>query len=124
MMKWIQLFLGMLTLAVAGCAQFSGDNGVENRWRSIDATVWEVGATTEQQVADELGPPSQLINLGDQTVYYYLREHRSGSGLVLLVYNWGYQRLTYDRAAFFFNKAGKLTKYSYSPEALPYEEAK
>ncbi|MDF7822883.1 hypothetical protein P4B35_02575 [Pontiellaceae bacterium B12227] len=117
-MKWL---LGILTVLLAGCASFSGDNGVENRWRAADAPVWEVGITTEQEVAEQLGPPSQLISLGDQTVYYYLREHRSGKGLVLLIYNWGYQKLTYDRAAFFFDAGGKLTKYSYSPEALPYE---
>ena len=118
-MKWI---FGMVVLLLAGCASYSGDNGVENRWRSKDAPDWKVGVTTEQDVADVLGPPSQLINLDDQVVYYYLREHRSGKGLILLIYNWGYQKLTYDRAVFFFDQNGKLTKYSYSPEALPYEE--
>lgn len=117
-MKWV---LGIMIVLLAGCASYSGDNGVENRWRSEEASVWEVGTTTEQDVAAQLGPPSQLISLGDQTVYYYLREHRSGKGLVLLVYNWGYQKLTYDRAVFFFDDDGNLTKYSYSPEALPYD---
>lgn len=115
-------FLAMLTLT--GCARFGGDNGVENRWRAADAPTWTVGETTENEVAIAFGPPSQLISLNDQTVYYYLREHRSGNGLVLLIYNWGYQKLTYDRAIFFFDENGKLTKYSYSPEALPYEEKK
>ncbi len=118
-MKWI---VGLLLVLLAGCASYSGDNGVENRWRSEQAPEWEVGVTTEQDVVALLGPPSQLINLGEQTVYYYLREHRSGKGLVLLIYNWGYQKLTYDRAVFFFDKKGKLTKHSYSPEALPYDE--
>lgn len=116
-------WLGLAAVVVlAGCASYSGDTGVENKWRADDAPAWEVGVTTESDVSIVLGPPSQLISLEDQTVYYYLREHRSGKGLVLLIYNWGYQKLTYDRAAFFFDKKGKLTKYSYSPEALPYEK--
>ncbi|VGO17320.1 hypothetical protein PDESU_05916 [Pontiella desulfatans] len=118
--KWLVL---LAFFALAGCANYSGDNGVENRWRSVDAPVWEVGKTSEQEVVDVLGPPSQLINLQDQTAYYYLREHRAGKALVLLLYNWGYQKLTYDRAVFFFDAQGTLTKYSYSPEALPYDEA-
>ena len=119
-LNWLGL---AVVVIVTGCASYSGDTGVENKWRAADAPVWELGVTTESDVSMVLGPPSQLISLEDQTVYYYLREHRSGKGLVLLIYNWGYQKLTYDRAAFFFDKKGTLTKYSYSPEALPYEEA-
>lgn len=123
-MKWLFRSSVVFFLLLTGCARFGGDTGVENRWRDADAPVWEVGVTVEQDVAESFGPPSQLISLGDETVYYYLREHRSGSGLVLFIYNWGYQKLTYDRAIFFFDENGKLTKYSYSPEALPYEEKK
>lgn len=117
------LCLSFLLIGLAGCASYSGDNGVENRWRSDDATDWEIGVTTEADVAKELGPPSQLIKLGDETAYYYLREHRSGKGVVLILFNWGYQKLVYDRAVFFFSDEGLLTKYSYSPEALSYDEA-
>jgi hypothetical protein len=122
-MKIVHLLFMLPVLLLLGCANYSGDTGVENKWRAEDASVWEVGVTTESDVSMVLGPPSQLINLEDQTVYYYLREHRSGKAVVLLIYNWGYQKLTYDRAAFFFDREGKLTKYSYSPEALPYEQA-
>jgi outer membrane protein assembly factor BamE (lipoprotein component of BamABCDE complex) len=121
-MKWI--LFAMTLLVLAGCASYSGENGVENIWRSENAPEWKVGVTTEQDVADILGPPSQLIALQDQSVYYYLRERRSGKAIVLLVFNWGHQQLTYDRAVFFFDKKGILTKYAYSPEALPYEEPK
>jgi hypothetical protein len=119
--KWFQRIVAGVLLILAGCASYSGDNGVENRWRSKDTPDWVVGETTEQDVVDILGPPSQLINLNEDTVYYYLREHKSGKGLFLLIFNWGYQKLTYDRAIFFFDMEGRLTKYSYSPEALPYD---
>lgn len=120
-MKWFPEIVAGLLLILAGCASYSGDNGVENVWRSEHTPEWKIGETTEQDVAEVLGPPSQLIALNDQNVYYYLREHRAGKGLILLIYNWGHQKLTYDRAVFFFDKKGTLTKYSYSPEALPYE---
>lgn len=122
-MRIVKWAICSVLLMVAGCASYSGDNGVENRWRSPAVPVWKPGVTTEQSVTEVLGPPSQLIGLENETVYYYLREHRSGRGLVLLIYNWGHQTLTYDRAIFFFDKKGMLTKYSYSPEALPYEPA-
>ena len=120
MMKWMGL---TLILVLAGCTSDNGYSGVDNIWRSANSPAWEVGATTETDVIDALGPPSQLIGLDKETVYYYLREERKARGLLLLIYNWKTQTLIYDRAIFFFNKKGMLTKYSYSLEALPYEEA-
>lgn len=121
-MKMFKWMLCALFPVIWGCASYSGNNGVENRWRSEQVPEWAVGKTTEQEVVDFLGPPSQLISLKNETVYYYLREHKNGKGLVTLIYNWGHQDLTYDRAVFFFDDQGILTKHSYSLEALPYEE--
>ena len=116
--------LGVLSIffLLAGCASWKGDAGVENAWRSSKLSPWIVGETTEAQVAEALGPPSQIIGLEQETVFYYLREHKKGKGLILLLWNWGEQTIRYDRAIFFFEKNGLLTKYSYSPKALPYEE--
>jgi hypothetical protein len=118
--KWFGL---SVVLMLAGCTSDSGYSGVDNVWRSANPPAWEVGKTTETEVIDALGPPSQLIALDKETVYYYLREERKATGVFLLVYNWKNQKLVYDRAIFFFDKQGKLTKHSYSHEALPYEEA-
>jgi hypothetical protein len=118
-MNWIGL---TLILVLGGCSSDKGYSGVDNVWRSADPPVWKVGKTTETDVIDALGPPSQLIGLQKETVYYYLREERKASGLFLLIYNWKTQTLVYDRAIFFFDKQGTLTKFSYSLEALPYEE--
>ncbi|MEA2068073.1 MAG: hypothetical protein U9P12_02620 [Verrucomicrobiota bacterium] len=120
MMKWFGL---LVALFLAGCTSDSGYSGVDNVWRSANPPVWEVGVTTETDVIDALGPPSQLIGLEKENVYYYLREERKATGVFLLAYNWKNQKLVYDRAIFFFDKQGKLTKHSYSHEALPYEEA-
>ena len=114
---WVLGFVFLL----AGCASWKGDAGVENSWRNKTLPPWVVGETTEAQVAKALGPPSQIIGLEQETVFYYLREQKTGKGLVLLLWNWGSQKTRYDRAIFFFDQKGVLTKYSYSLEALPYE---
>lgn len=122
-MKWFRLSGVLFILVVAvGCTSDVGYSGVDNVWRSEAAPTWEAGKTTEMDVINAFGPPSQLISLDKETVYYYLRERRKGYGVFLLAYNWKDQKLVYDRAIFFFDKNGKLTKHSYSPEALPYEE--
>jgi len=120
MMKWVGL---SVILVLVGCSSDKGYSGVDNVWRSTNPPAWKVGITTETDVIDALGPPSQLISLEKETVYYYLREERKSFGVFLLVYNWKNQTLAYDRAIFFFDQQGKLTKQSYSLEALPYEDA-
>ncbi len=107
----------------AGCANWDGYAGVANEWRSPDVPEWEPGVTTASDVTAVLGPPSQLIALHDETVFYYMREGKDGKSLLLIVWNTGTQTTEYDRAMFFFDKQGILRKYSYSPEALSYEPA-
>ncbi len=123
-MKWIPLFAVGAVLLLAGCANWDGYAGVENSWRSKDVPQWEKGVTTAAEVATFLGPPSQLIPLHDETVFYYMREGKDGKSLMLLVWNTGTQVTAYDRAIFFFDKQGILKTYSYSNESLPYEPAK
>jgi hypothetical protein len=47
-----------------------------------------IGQTTESDIIKALGPPSQVVRLRDQTVFYYLMEHREGKGAILLLCNW------------------------------------
>ena len=115
------LLIGMLL--ASGCANWDGYAGVDNGWRAPDAPEWKPGVTTASEVSAVLGPPSQLIALHDETVYYYMREGKDGKALMLIVWNTGSQTAEYDRAMFFFNKEGVLRNYSYSQEALPYESA-
>lgn len=111
-------------MLLSGCANWGGQSGVHNVWRSADVPAWQPGVTTAKEVMEFLGPPSQLIPLHDETVYYYMREGKSGKGLVLLVWNVANQKTRYDRAIFFFDKAGMLKSFSYSKETLPYEPEK
>ena len=105
-----------------GCASWNQDAGVENRWRSEAVPSWTTGVTTDAEVMEFLGPPSQIISLRDETVFYYLKENMSGRGYVTIIYNQARIKIAYDRAIFFFDSKGKLTRYSYSDEKLDYGE--
>lgn len=109
-----------LLFGTSGCLAFGKEQGVKNTWRAGAVTL-EVGTTTQAEVARQLGPPSQIIGLEGQTVFYYVRERSSGRGLILFVYNHIQQSIKYDRAVFFFDDQGELTSYSFSEEILPVE---
>ncbi len=107
-------------LLVCGCIVSRADSGVTNKWRDETLPAFESGKTTQSEVAHALGPPSQLINLDDQLVFYYLRERVRGRGMILIVYNQSREEIVYDRAIFFFDKKGILQDFSYSLEETEY----
>ena len=115
------LLLALVVLS-AGCANWNEDAGVDNHWRAEATPTWTPGVSTADEVMAALGPPSQIINLGDRVVYYYLAESISGRGYYFLVYNTTNSRTSYDRAIFFFDADGRLERHAYSKEALPYDE--
>lgn len=78
--------------------------------------AWEVGKTTDGDVLEKLGPPSQIIGLEDGIVYYYMQENSQGKAYYFLLYNRSDETVRYDRAVFFFDREGILTKFSYSPD--------
>ena len=55
---------------LAGCASYGSVDGVDNLWRDIPADQFAVGVTTQSDVLDLLGPPSQLINLQDLSLIH------------------------------------------------------
>jgi len=69
-----------------------------------------------------LGPPSQVIALQEQTIFYYLREQSRTKGFFLIIYNQTRQEIMYDRAIFLFNRQGVLSDFAYSQEAIPLEK--
>jgi outer membrane protein assembly factor BamE (lipoprotein component of BamABCDE complex) len=114
-MKWLTLiWLLVLTASLAGCASFERTRGVDNTWRDPGVAAPVVGKTTQSDILSALGPPSQVIGLRDQTVFYYLKESDKGRGGIFLVYNWLKEDVTYDRAIFFFDAKGVLQDYGLS----------
>lgn len=117
-MRQRPFLLLVIGAAIAGCATYDRSQGVANTWRDPSVAAPVKGKTTQSEIIAELGPPSQVIGLKDQTVFYYLRERRQGKGAVLLVYNWLKEDVTYDRAIYFFGPDGVLQDYGYSDEAI------
>jgi hypothetical protein len=112
-------FLCLCLLAPTGCVSKRGEMGVQNEWRNPALPTFEKGRTTQSDVMQALGPPSQVIGLQDQTLFYYLREQSNTKSMYLILYNQTRQKITYDRAIFFFNKQAVLTDFSFSKEAVP-----
>jgi outer membrane protein assembly factor BamE (lipoprotein component of BamABCDE complex) len=110
--KILGTILVTATLLVGGCAQYENKRGVLEQWRDASGQDFVSGQTTRQDVLAALGPPSQVIALGDETVLYYLFERTDGDGLILIVYNQFKTNTQYDRAIFFFDDDDKLTDYA------------
>lgn len=102
----------LLLTILGGCAQYENKRGVFDRWDAESTRDFVSGQTTRQQVLERLGPPSQVIALGDETVLYYLFEYSEGTGLVLILYNEMRMDTRYDRAIFFFDENDRLTDFS------------
>lgn len=115
----LPLVLFPVLLALSACANRESQMSVQNLWRSDQPLQFQVGKSTQSQVMDALGPPSQVIALHDQTLLYYLREQQKLRSLSLLVYSQSRERITYDRAIFFFDKRGILRDFAVSDEAIP-----
>ena len=107
----------LLAAAVTACVSYDRTKGVESTWRDVNVPAPIVGTTTQAEILKALGPPSQVIGLRDQTVFYYLREHGRGKGAVFIVYNWVKEDVSYDRAIFFFGADGVLLDYGLSDGA-------
>jgi hypothetical protein len=115
----LALTAGGLIVAFSGCLSKRGEMGVRNYWRDDSLAVFEKDRSTQSDVMRALGPPSQVIALQDQTLFYYLREQTKTKAMYLIIYNQTREQITYDRAIFFFNKQGVLTDFAYSKEAIP-----
>lgn len=102
----------ILCALVAGCINNRSERGVEALWEAPGHDAFVVGRTTRAEVLDELGPPSQIVTLGEGSAYYYLLEKTHARGLILLLYNSRNEKTVYERAVFFFDRNGVLTDYA------------
>ena len=104
--------LVLLASLAAACAQYESKRGVDVNWQEEVTSRLVKGESTRHDVLDLLGPPSQVIALGNESVLYYLFEHSRGEGLILILYNRMRIDTRYDRAIFFFDGNDVLTEYS------------
>jgi outer membrane protein assembly factor BamE (lipoprotein component of BamABCDE complex) len=116
------ILLGIILSLLEGCVSKHSEMGVRNYWRDPSPPAFTKGKSTQADVMHALGPPSQVIALQDQTLFYYLREQSRTKAMFLIFYNHTGQEITYDRAIFFFNKQSVLTDFAYSAETVPLEK--
>jgi len=106
-----------LFILTTSCFSISDQQGVDNLWRDqAKVENIEEGKTTQNEVIQLIGPPSQIINLDSGSVFYYLLQDKKGSGVFLLLFNYKTEKISYDRAIFFFDNQGILTDYGFSVE--------
>ena len=111
-----------LLVAGIGCTTKISQKGVLNQWRDESLPSFEEGRTTQSEILRFLGPPSQVIALSDQVIFYYMLERSRLRSFFLGIYNRSDEKVKYDRAIFFFDENEILTEYSYSAEEVPYEK--
>jgi len=116
--QYLKVIIVSLALLIAGCTSYGSVDGVSNLWREVPVDQFQKGVTKQSDVLELLGPPSQLINLHDQTVFYYLTQRSSGQGKIFIVWNQVSVENQYDRAIFFFDTEGVLQEVAYSKEAI------
>jgi len=118
-MNKFYLFTLLSVLIFSGCFTLSDQQGVDNLWR-VESNIsgLDKGKTTQNEVIELFGPPSQIINLDNESVFYYLLQKKEGKGVFLLLYNVKDEKIIYDRAIFFFNDQGVLTNYGFSIEQI------
>ncbi len=116
--KYLKVIIVSLALLITGCTSYGSIDGVSNLWREVPVDQFQKGVTKQSDVLELLGPPSQLINLHDQTVFYYLTQLSSGQGKIFIVWNQVSIANKYDRAIFFFDTEGVLQEVAYSKEAI------
>lgn len=116
---YVLIVMALLGITLSGCITKQSQLGVQNKWRAEPALVFEKGCTTRADVLHALGPPSQVIGLRDQTLFYYLREQQKVQGLITVVYNQTREQISYDRAIFFFDSNNVLRDFALSDEAIP-----
>jgi len=113
MKQTLRLIALLLVFSLMGaCAQYENKRGVDVNWQNEITGRLVKGKSTRSEVLELLGPPSQVIALDDESVLYYLFEHSTGEGLILILYNRMSIDTRYDRAIFFFDDNDVLTEYA------------
>ena len=112
----------LVVLSLTACGISTQQQGVFNKWRDSATPSFEKGITTQAEILTILGPPSQIIGINDQVVFYYMLERIKSQTAIFIVFNWTKKNINYDRAIFFFDQNGVLTEYAFSLEQIPYEK--
>lgn len=73
--------------------------------------------SSAQDVADLMGAPNQIVELGNKSAWLYEAQKERRAGLFILVFGTYGQDKQFDRCWVFFDENGLLTHIAYSLEA-------
>ena len=73
--------------------------------------------SSAQDVADLMGAPNQIVELGNKSAWLYEAQKERLAGIFLLVFGTSGQDAQFDRCWVFFDENGLLTHIAYSLEA-------
>jgi outer membrane protein assembly factor BamE (lipoprotein component of BamABCDE complex) len=77
----------------------------------------EPGRTSAREAVELLGGPAEVVQLGERSAYRYDHAITKGTGLILLVLNFGHTDTREDRLWLFFDEADLLTHVGSSLQA-------
>ena len=108
-MRAIQSLLLFALLPFAGCVIARQD--VNEPLPALLIKQLQPGTTTARQVAELLGGPNQVVQLGRRTAYLYEASSTKNAVLFTFLMNFGNQDTRQDRLWVFFDEADKLSHY-------------
>src|SRR5690606_17221109 len=91
----------LLVLMSSGCAFFRSNRN--DPFAPELVAQLEPGTTTAREAVALLGGPAQVVQLGDRSAYRYDHQITKGTGLLLLVLNFGHVDTREDRLWLFFD---------------------
>ncbi|MCA8948628.1 MAG: hypothetical protein KDE27_03955 [Planctomycetes bacterium] len=113
-------------VAAAGCAIARQDTNEPLDAEAIRRFV--PGTTTAREVVEQLGAPTEVVQLGHRSVYRYDATTAKSAVLILVLFNMGNQDQRSDRLWVFFDDRDVLTHYGATfgvhrtQYALPWED--
>lgn len=125
-MKTPRSFLLLPLCLVAACAIARQDTNEPLDAAAIRA--FEPGKTTARQVTEQLGAPTEVVQLGKRTAYRYDATTAKAAILILVVINIGNQDTRSDRLWLFFDEHDVLSHYGasfgthHTQYAMPWED--
>ena len=114
-MARILLLFGLISFASTGC--YLGESSVQQSFSEEALSNLVPGKSSAQDVANLLGAPTQVVELGENSALLYEHAVSKNAGVWLLIILLSGSDTQSDRIWVFFNAAGILTHAAASFEA-------
>jgi outer membrane protein assembly factor BamE (lipoprotein component of BamABCDE complex) len=105
----------ILTLLCGSCVM--SEMTIGQPLESSSISQLQPNHSSAQDVADLLGAPNQVVELGNKSAWLYEAQKERLAGLFLIVFGTSGRDTQFDRCWVFFDENGLLTHIAYSLEA-------